>query len=158
MRAQTPQISWHWHPESNEPKPVYGVDFHACGGAQEGWRMATAGADSTVKVWRVQPQPDADKGLAVTFLSELRHKGAVNCVRFSPDGRFLAAGDDEGLVLLWRQSDTSAPAGNLEQELQENVEHWRPAQRLRLHRNDVSDLAWSPDSTMLLSGSVDNVG
>ena len=35
------------------------------------------------------------------------------------------------------------------------VEFWRVSSILRGHREDVYDLAWSPCSTMLLSGSMD---
>ena len=33
---------------------------------------------------------------------------------------------------------------------------WKVAQILRGHTDDVQDLCWSPDATMILSGSVDN--
>lgn len=78
-------------------EPIFSVDFHSSG------RLATAGADSDVKVsmgdmiqWFVaflNPpqiwQYDAESATnSFTFLSNLsRHLKTVNVVRFSPDGK-----------------------------------------------------------------------
>lgn len=37
-----------------------------------------------------------------------------------------------------------------------NVENWRPAQTLRGHGSNISDLAWSHDDALLASASVDS--
>jgi len=58
----------------------------------------------------------------------------------SPDGRFLAGGDDKGVVLLWRLSDGL----NL--------------RVLRGHRNPIVGLAFSPDGRLLVTaGSEESV-
>lgn len=51
MKAETPQINWHWRSEGaeqKEPTPVFSVDFQHHGG--DVWRLATAGGDTTVRV------------------------------------------------------------------------------------------------------------
>ncbi|EDQ84238.1 uncharacterized protein MONBRDRAFT_30450 [Monosiga brevicollis MX1] len=103
MKAKTHQISWHY--EQDAPKPVFAVDFHAEQGPGV-YRLATAGGDRTVKIWRVTATPDGDTH--VTFLAELRHQSTVNCVRFAPHGYTLASADDDGLVLVWT-CDEPAP-------------------------------------------------
>ncbi len=66
------------------------------------------------------------------------HTGAVCSVAFSPDGKILASGGDDGLVKLW-----DVATGNLLRVL------------LR-HTKSVYSVAFSPDGKMLASGSLDN--
>ena len=62
--------------------------------AHDGRRLASAGADTTVRLW------DAATGNEVHTLRG--HAGRVAGVAFSPDGRRLAsAGSIDGTVRLW---------------------------------------------------------
>ncbi|KAL1131538.1 hypothetical protein AAG570_011155, partial [Ranatra chinensis] len=84
-----------------------------------------------------------------------RHQKAVNVVRFSPSGEFLASGDDESTIIIWRQRcESDAP--ELPGAIEEDKEHWMQFKVFRGHLNDVYDLAWCHDSSKLISGSVDN--
>ena len=56
----------------------------------DGQRLATAGQH--VKLWEVSTQ---------TEITTLRHDAYVWGVAFSPNGQFLAAGDQEGSVKIW---------------------------------------------------------
>jgi chromatin assembly factor 1 subunit B len=63
----------------------------------------------------------------------------------------------EAVIILWNLKPKSdIPdlfASNAEND---NKENWNVLKVLRGHVEDVYDLCWSPDSTQLLSGSVDN--
>lgn len=76
----------------------------------------------------------ASSGDLASKLGEL--DGAVLCLAFSPDGRWMAAGSIEGHVALW------------------NLAQRREAGSLR-HQSRVDALAFSPDSSVLASGSGD---
>lgn len=62
------------------------------------------------------------------------------------------------MIIIWKKrQDTDAPelSGPGETEVV-NKESWVALKVLRGHLEDVYDLCWSPDSTSLISGSVDN--
>lgn len=86
----------------------------------------------------------------------LRHQRAVNCVRWSPSGEFLASCDDESVIFVWRQKAASEVANICDDISEADKETWLIQKVLRGHVEDVYDLSWSQDSQFLLSGSVDN--
>lgn len=61
------------------------------------------------------------------------------------------AGGDDGELLLWHPAE-NAVRGNLEEG---RGPVWRSTCKLVGHFKDVQDLSWSPDSSALVSGSVD---
>ena len=102
------------------------------------------------------------------------HSGTIHTVRFSSNGRFLASGADDKIVCvytldptppshtsfgkvgtfgasygqcspLWTGTSEAAP-----------VENWRIFRRLIGHDNDVQDLGWSYDSSILVSVGLDS--
>ena len=68
----------------------------------------------------------------------VRHEGAVGAVVFAPDGRAIASGGEDQLVLI---SDLATG---------------KELHRLRGHEGRVSALAYSPDGKTLASGSRDS--
>lgn len=70
------------------------------------------------------------------------------------------AGGDDNVIMIWtleQMLKMGSPGSQPAETLDEigSVERWRIATVLRRHSEDVYDLAWSPNSTQLLSGSVD---
>ncbi|CAH8315201.1 unnamed protein product [Eruca vesicaria subsp. sativa] len=91
------------------------------------------------------------------------HKGKIWALKFSPDGKFLATGGEDGVVKIWRITLSASFVG---QELMReqgalvmfpqkafNIEE-TPFHEHYGHTGDVLDLAWS-DSNLLLSASKD---
>jgi WD40 repeat protein len=83
---------------------------------------------------RNQPGAIRRKPAATTFTG---HTTTARSVAFSPDGRLLATGSDDGTVILWDLTDPSQP---------------RPTITL-VPRGRVRALAFSPDGRLLATGS-----
>lgn len=150
MKAQALQVHWH-----NEDQPIYSAHFEVHGKG----RLATAGGDSCVRIWRLESEGPEDIP-SVVYLSTLtRHTQAVNVVRFSPKGEQLASAGDDGNVLIWVPSDIKDSV--LTENLDENgpdQEHWRVKLMCRSSSgSEIYDLAWSPDGNYLITGSMDNI-
>ncbi|KAI6657402.1 hypothetical protein LOD99_150 [Oopsacas minuta] len=138
MKFITPEIVWH------SKEPVFSIDFSVqpyC------YRLASAGADKDIKIWDVSL---VEEKIQLKYLFSLtRHDRAVNTVRFSPDGRFLASGGDDGWIIIWNVTSDEDILGESEEKMSVH-------KVLRGHLEDVSDLSWSLDGCRLVSGSVDN--
>ncbi|KAI5106910.1 chromatin assembly factor 1 subunit B [Silurus meridionalis] len=152
MKVVTCEIAWH------NKEPVYSLDFQQNADSKI-HRLATAGVDTTVRMWRVDRGPDGKA--VVEFLSNLaRHTKAVNVVRFCPTAELLASGGDDAAILLWKINDSKEVEQALsfqeDEDSQLNKESWNVVKTLRGHIEDVYDLSWTSDGNFLVSGSVDN--
>ncbi|XP_016147784.1 chromatin assembly factor 1 subunit B-like [Sinocyclocheilus grahami] len=152
MKVVTCEIAWH------NKEPVYSMDLQQSGEGKT-QRLATAGVDTTVRMWRVDKGPDGKA--VVEFLSNLaRHTKAVNVVRFSPTAEILASGGDDAAILLWKLNDNKepeqTPAFQENEDDQLNKESWSVVKTLRGHIEDVYDISWTSDGNFMVSGSVDN--
>lgn len=65
------------------------------------------------------------------------HKGTINRIAWSPDGRFLASPSNDKTIRIW------------------DVAHGKCIAVLKGHKGQVSSVAWSPDGHRLASGSFD---
>uniref|UniRef100_A0A8C3XZD8 Chromatin assembly factor 1 subunit B n=1 Tax=Catharus ustulatus TaxID=91951 RepID=A0A8C3XZD8_CATUS len=151
MKVITCEIVWH------NKEPVYSLDFqHGAEGRIN--RLASAGVDTAVRIWKVEKGPDGKA--IVEFLSNLaRHTKAVNVVRFSPSGDILASGGDDAVILLWKLNESKEfePLGfQDDDEAQLNKENWAVIKTLRGHLEDVYDICWTSDGNYMASASVDN--
>jgi len=78
MKAAPLIINWH-----DQNAPVYSAHFEPSGKG----RLATAGGDNHIRIWRVQVDGEDRK---VEYLSTLsKHNQAVNVVRWAPKGKAL---------------------------------------------------------------------
>ncbi|KAJ0393850.1 hypothetical protein P43SY_001713 [Pythium insidiosum] len=157
VRVVTPEIRWHCGPTGlNEA--VLSLDFlHVRGdGDRDGAAhaiLATGGADKEIKLWRVRADVKDSEGLEFVF-SLTGHERSVNCVRFSPNGLYLASASDDSSVTIWTRPKTAGDDWRWD-----TIASFSDITRTLLscgHKGDITDLAWSPDSAFLCSVSVDN--
>ncbi|KAG0175754.1 HIR complex subunit, partial [Apophysomyces sp. BC1034] len=101
------------------------------------------------------------------------HNGAVLCVRWSSDGRYLASGsDNDNVIIIWELDRLNSGLGSGFGDYETNHETWRAVKYLRGHesgemgymeviaynvRSDVQDIAWSKDSHYLASCGADGL-
>ncbi|KAM7272396.1 hypothetical protein ACFE04_027059 [Oxalis oulophora] len=109
------------------------------------WSMKSVGRDS-------ESSDDINQRLLATLRD---HFGSVNCVRWAKHGRLVASGSDDQVILIHEKKPGSGTTefGSGEPP---DVENWKVAMTLRGHTADVVDLNWSPDDSLLASGSLDN--
>jgi WD40 repeat protein/serine/threonine protein kinase len=102
-----------WSPLSNQVVNLSGHGGHIQGLAfrPDGFMLATACTDDSLRLWEVGANPPRKRVLAMGCFGQLAS------VAFSPDGRYLATGNPDGTIALFR---LSAPA--------ENVGEWLQAQ------------------------------
>jgi WD40 repeat protein len=124
--------------------------------ARARFRSPPAQTDHTVRIWSLKPLEDEDEEDSEAthrLLATLtNHSMGVNCVRWSPDGQFLASCGDDKCIFLWTlEPGVSTVFGK------ENLENWCVAKVLKGHTGDVTGVCWSPDGTWLASCSTDNL-
>ncbi|RKP08235.1 WD40-repeat-containing domain protein [Thamnocephalis sphaerospora] len=143
--------------ERQRPVNIFSIDAHP-----DGTRLATGGLDTKVKIWSTAPlfrdNTTAEPEGALLCTLAL-HDGAVLCVRWSnDDGRFLASGSDDKIIVIWTLDTAQGGFGGVFGSLDgaQNLENWKAVKRLVGHESDVTDLAWSADNAYLASCGLDS--
>ena len=146
--------------------PVLGMALHPNGGV-----LATASADSTVKLWHI-PGIEPIRSLE-------GHRGAVEDVKFSPHGTLLVSCGADSTIRLWDPA-SGRPMGVLEASASVldvafdpsgsrlasasdggglriwDLGHKRPLASLG-DRDRVLSVAWSRDGTRIAAGGFDGI-
>jgi protein HIRA/HIR1 len=111
-----------------------------------------------VRLWSVDAiknagDPSYSKPTALCQMSV--HSGTIHSVRFSPNGKWLTSGADDRVICVYHLDDSPA-APSFGTNEHPPVENWKIAKRLVGHDNDVQDLGWSYDSSVLVSVGLDS--
>ncbi|KAF3311350.1 HIR complex subunit [Orbilia oligospora] len=147
--------TWLAHAEEKRRFEVY-----TCHVSADGKRLATGGLDGTVRIWSTEAilkAGDQTYQGPRQLCSMNTHTGAVLAVRWSGTNRYLASGSDDKIVLIYERDPNAAPSrpqfGSSEPG---HTETWRTYRRLAGHDNDVQDVGWSADSSILVSVGLDS--
>jgi len=89
------------------------------------------------KMSRVITDQARSKDLSIITGAQGRHRGAVNSVCFSPDGKILASGSNDSTIILW------------------DAEIGTRRRVLKGHTRPVNSVCFSPDGKILASGDGD---
>ncbi|XP_066145773.1 chromatin assembly factor 1 subunit B [Euwallacea fornicatus] len=144
MKCTIPEISWH------NTEPVFSVDIYLEN--DQFYRLASGGGDCHVLIWQLNiAQTGAVNQNLICDLTT--HQRSVNCVKWSNCGKYLASGDDDANIIIWKLKKDSA---SLLEGDNDDKETWIVHKILRGHKEDVYDICWSVDSSKILSGSIDN--
>lgn len=168
-------LVWEWQSESYILKQQSHYDgMNAIAYSPDGTKIITGADDGKIKIW------DARSGFAIVTFSQ--HMAAVTALKFSQRGNVLFSASLDGSVRAWdllryrnfrtftasrRVQFTSLavdPSGELicagsidDFDIHVwNVQSSQLVDRLSGHEGPVSDLAFSPDGSLLASGSWDH--
>ncbi|EEY21741.1 HIR1 [Verticillium alfalfae VaMs.102] len=145
-----------WLSHSGEQKDY---EVYSCHVSPDGKRLATAGGDGHVRIWSTEAiygtNSDDNVGKPRQLCHMSHHLGTIHSVRWSPNGRYLASGADDKLICVYHL-DKNPPVASFGTGDAPPVENWKTYKRLVGHDNDVQDIAWSYDSSILVSVGLDS--
>ncbi|KAI9796588.1 MAG: HIR complex subunit [Sarcosagium campestre] len=152
MRVLKPE----WLTHGGEKKDF---EIYSCHVSPDGKRLVTAAGDGYVRIWSTEAiynatLPNQDKPRQLASMSN--HSGTIHTVRFSPNNKYLASGADDRIVCVYNLDPNAPTHSTFGSNEAPPVENWRVFRRLIGHDNDVQDLGWSYDSSILVSVGLDS--
>ncbi|KAK3671158.1 HIR complex subunit [Recurvomyces mirabilis] len=135
------------------------ADIYSCHVSPDGSRLATGAGDGHVRIWSTDAilnasNPAYTKPKQLASLSY--HSGTVHSVRFSSNGKYLASGADDKILCVYSLEAGAVQHTTFGSKETPPTENWRIFRRLIGHDNDVQDLGWSADSSILVSVGLDS--
>jgi WD40 repeat protein/serine/threonine protein kinase len=135
-------------------------------------RIVTAGQDGRAVVWEkwtamhdrlialgkkeqaAKAKPTAESPIYGQLTSFTEHNGAIYSARFSPDGKVVATGGYDKLVMIWNPDEVKPTDIGLRLDHKPDV----PSKYIRLagHDGPVRSVSFSPKGQLVLSSSEDN--
>lgn len=115
--------------------------------------------DGHVRIWSteaVRNGANADYTQPKQLAAMSYHSGTIHSVRFSGNGKYLASGADDKIVCIYNLDPNPPAHTTFGSNETPPVENWRIFRRLIGHDNDVQDLGWSADSSILVSVGLDS--
>ncbi|KAI9691894.1 MAG: HIR complex subunit [Bathelium mastoideum] len=124
-------------------------------------RSARPRRNGYVRIWSTEAIYNIDKSEYASRPKQLAamsyHSGTIHSVRFSGNNKYLASGADDKLVCIYVLDHNAPPQhSSFGSNEPPPVENWRVFRRLIGHENDVQDLGWSYDSSILVSVGLDS--
>lgn len=147
---------------SHDGNPIFSVDLHPDGSRFATGGQGDGGSSGKVVVWNTSPvlcvKDERDENVPKVLCVMDNHLACVNCVRWSCNGRFLASGGDDRIIMIWQFAGygRAVSFGSSEPVNYLNGERWRCSHTLKKHTGDILQLAWSPADRWLASCSIDN--
>ena len=115
----------------------------ASDGDRERLLLVTASWDRTAKVWEIASRKRAAETWDVlaepTLVRTLPHPADVNSAAFSPDGKLVVTGSDDGKARIWQWQDANAGP-----------------RETKAHGHYVYGVAFSPDGNHVVTASWDH--
>ena len=137
--------------------------IHAVAVSPDGQTIASGGKNE-ITLYRIssgEPICCFSETLQQTKASPVTQQNRVRALAFSPDGRWLASGRDDGTIRIWATETVLAEDSQTKAVLPKAIVQGRSeaanrSLKLSAHSDIVHTVCFSPDSKQLVSGSADS--
>ncbi|KAF2842528.1 putative histone transcription regulator Hir1 [Patellaria atrata CBS 101060] len=147
-------------PWLTHPGEIKDFEAYSCHISPDGSRLVTAAGDGHVRIWSTEAiynAHDSNYTKPRQLAAISHHSGTIHTVRFSGNNKYLASGADDKIVCIYvLDPNPPAHASTFGTNEPPPVENWRVFRRLIGHDNDIQDLGWSYDSSILVSVGLDS--